>query len=44
MVVMSDGELVFDSEEETSEMDTTSKEDNMHANYPILTQGGRDNK
>ena len=38
------GELGFDSGEEARETATTSKEGSRRANYPILTQGGSDNK
>jgi len=43
-VVTSDGELGFDSGEGALETATTSKEGSRHANYPILTGGGSDNK
>ena len=39
-----DGELGFDSGEGAREKATTSKECSRHANYPILMQGGSDNK
>ena len=39
-----DGELGFDSGEGARETATTSKEGSRRANYPILTQGGSDNK
>ena len=39
-----DGGLGFDSGEGAWEMATTSKEGSRRANYPILTQGGSDNK
>ena len=38
------GELGFDSGEGAWETATTSKEGSRRANYPILTQGGSDNK
>ena len=38
------GELGFDSGEGARETATTSKEGSRRANYPILTQGGSDNK
>ena len=38
------GELGFDSGEGACETATTSKEGSRRANYPILTQGGSDNK
>ena len=39
-----DGGLGFDSGEGARETATTSKECSRHANYPILVQGGSDNK
>ena len=39
-----DGELGFDSGEGARETATTFKEGSRRANYPILTQGGSDNK
>ena len=39
-----DGELGFDSGEGARETATTSKEGSRRANYPILIQGGSDNK
>ena len=39
-----DGGLGFDSGEGAREIATTSKEGSRRANYPILTQGGSDNK
>ena len=39
-----DGELGFDSGEGARETATTSKEGSRRVNYPILTQGGSDNK
>ena len=44
MVVTGNGELGFDSGEGAWETATTSKEGSRRANYPILTQGGSDNK
>ena len=44
MVVTGDGGLGFDSGEGAGETATTSKEGSRRANYPILTQGGSDNK
>ncbi len=44
MVTTGNGELGFDSGEGAWEMATTSKEGSRRANYPILTQGGSDNK
>lgn len=44
MAVTGDGELGFDSGEGALEMATTSKEGSRRANYPILIQGGSDNK
>ena len=44
MVITGDGELGFDSGEGAWETATTSKEGSRRANYPILTQGGSDNK
>ena len=38
------GELGFDSGEGARETATTSKEGSRRVNYPILTQGGSDNK
>ena len=38
------GELGFDSGEGARETATTSKEGSRRANYPILIQGGSDNK
>jgi hypothetical protein len=38
------GGLGFDSGEGARETATTSKECSRHANYPILMQGGSDNK
>ena len=38
------GELGFDSGEGARETATTAKEGSRRANYPILTQGGSDNK
>ena len=38
------GELGFDSGEGALETATTSKEGSRRVNYPILTQGGSDNK
>ncbi len=42
--ITGDGGLGFDSGEAAWETATTSKEGNMRANYPILIQGGSDNK
>ena len=39
-----DGGLGFDSGEGARETATTSKEGSRRVNYPILTQGGSDNK
>ena len=44
MVVTGDGESGFDPGEGAWETATTSKEGSRRANYPILTQGGSDNK
>ena len=44
MVTTGNGELGFGSGEGAWEMATTSKEGSRRANYPILTQGGSDNK
>ena len=44
MAMTGNGELGFDSGEGACEMVTTSKEGSRRANYPILTQGGSDNK
>ena len=44
MVVTGNGELGFDTGEGAWETATTSKEGSRRANYPILTQGGSDNK
>jgi len=44
MVATGNGELGFDSGEGAWETATTSKEGSRRANYPILTQGGSDNK
>ena len=44
MPVTGNGELGFDSGEGARETATTSKEGSRRANYPILTQGGSDNK
>ena len=39
-----DGGLGFDSGEGARDTATTSKECSRHVNYPILVQGGSDNK
>ena len=39
-----DGGLGFDSGEGARETATTSKEGSRRANYPIVAQGGSDNK
>ena len=44
MAVTGNGELGFDSGEGAWETATTSKEGSRRVNYPILTQGGSDNK
>ena len=44
MEITGNGESVFDSGEGALETATTSKEGSRRANYPILTQGGSDNK
>ena len=44
MALTGDGELGFDSGEGAWETATTSKEGSRRVNYPILTQGGSDNK
>ena len=44
MALTGNGELGFDSGEGAWEMATTSKEGSRRVNYPILTQGGSDNK
>ena len=44
MALTGNGELGFDSGEGARETATTSKEGSRRANYPILTQGGSDNK
>ena len=44
MDITGNGELGFDSGEGAWEMATTSKEGSRRVNYPILTQGGSDNK
>ena len=44
MVTTGNGELGFGSGEGALEMATTSKEGSRRANYPILIQGGSDNK
>ncbi len=44
MALTGNGELGFDSGEGAWETATTSKEGSRRVNYPILTQGGSDNK
>jgi hypothetical protein len=44
MALTGNGELGFDSGEGALETATTSKEGSRRVNYPILTQGGSDNK
>jgi hypothetical protein len=44
MVITGDGELGFDSGEGAWETATTSKEGSRRATYPILKEGGSDNK
>ena len=44
MALTGNGELGFDSGEGARETATTSKEGSRRVNYPILTQGGSDNK
>ncbi len=44
MALTGNGKLGFDSGEGAWEMATTSKEGSRRVNYPILTQGGSDNK
>ena len=44
LALTGNGELGFDSGEGARETATTSKEGSRRANYPILTQGGSDNK
>jgi hypothetical protein len=44
MAVTGNGELGFDSGEGALETATTSKEGSRRVNYPILIQGGSDNK
>ena len=44
MALTGNGELGFDSGEGAWEMATTSKEGSRRVNYPILKQGGSDNK
>ena len=44
LLVTGNGESGFDSGEGALETATTSKEGSRRANYPILTQGGSDNK
>ena len=44
MAFTGNGELGFDSGEGAWEMATTSKEGSRRVNYPILIQGGSDNK
>ena len=44
VVVTSNRESGFDSGEGACEIATTSKEGSRRANYPMLTQGGSDNK
>ncbi len=44
MALTGNGEVGFDSGEGAWEMATTSKEGSRRVNYPILTQGGSDNK
>ncbi len=44
MVVTGNGASGFDAGEGALKMATTSKEGSRRANYPILTQGGSDNK
>ena len=44
MALTGNGELGFDSGEGAWEMATTSKEGSRRVNYPILIQGGSDNK
>ena len=44
MALTGNGGLGFDSGEGALEMATTSKEGSRHVNYPILIQGGSDNK
>ena len=44
MALTGNGGLGFDSGEGAWEMATTSKEGSRRVNYPILIQGGSDNK
>ena len=44
LALTGNGELGFDSGEGALEMATTSKEGSRRVNYPILMQGGSDNK
>ncbi len=44
MALTGNGELGFDSGEGARETATTSKEGSRRVNYPILIQGGSDNK
>ena len=44
MALTGNGELGFDSGEGARVIATTSKEGSRRVNYPILTQGGSDNK
>ena len=44
MVQTGYGESGFDSGEGVWEIATTSKDGSRHANYPILTKGGSDEK
>lgn len=44
MVGTGDGELGVDSGEGAREMAAMSKDSSRRVNYPILTQGGSDNK
>ena len=44
LAMTGNGKLGFDSGEGALETATTSKEGSRRANYPILAQGGSDNK